>query len=89
MFAASEITRIIEEKIPGSIAIILDDAGDGEHFAGEVMSPSFVGKGLVAQHQEVYRALGRLMGAEIHALQLKTYTPEAWAKAGKPAKEQA
>lgn len=83
MFEASRIKQIIETAIPGSVALIVDDANDGEHFTGEVMSPSFVGKGLVAQHQEVYRALGALMGREIHALALKTFTPEAWAKAGK------
>lgn len=80
MFQASRIKEIIEAALPGSVAVILDDAGDGEHFSGEVMSPSFAGKGLVAQHQEVYRALGPLMGREIHALALKTFTPEAWAK---------
>lgn len=83
MFEASRIKQIIETAIPGAVAVIVDDANDGEHFTGEVMSPSFVGKGLVAQHQEVYRALGALMGREIHALALKTFTPEAWAKAGK------
>lgn len=83
MFAASRIQEMIEAALPGSVVHIVDDAGDGEHFSGEVMSPTFVGKGLVAQHQEVYRALGAHMGREIHALALKTFTPEAWAKAGK------
>ena len=83
MFEAARIKQIIEAAIPGAVANIVDDANDGEHFTGEVMSPSFAGKGLVAQHQEVYRALGTLMGREIHALALKTFTPEAWAKAGK------
>ena len=80
MFQASRIKELIEAALPGSTAVIVDDAGDGEHFSGEVMSPSFVGKGLVAQHQEVYRALGALMGREIHALALKTFTPDAWAR---------
>lgn len=83
MFQASEIKRLIEESLPGSVALIVDDAGDGEHFQGEVMSPSFVGMNLVKQHQAVYAALGARMGREIHALALRTYTPEAWQKAGK------
>ncbi len=83
MFQASEIKRLVESAIPGAVAIIIDDANDGEHFQGEVMSPSFVGMNLVKQHQAVYAALGPRMGREIHALALKTYTPEAWQKAGK------
>jgi stress-induced morphogen len=83
MFQASEIKRLIETTIPGSVALILDEAQDGEHFEGEVMSPTFSGISLVKQHQAVYAALGPRMGREIHALALKTYTPEAWAKAGK------
>lgn len=84
MFAASEIKRLIEAHLPGSVALISDDANDGEHFSGEVMAPQFVGLGMVAQHKAVYAALGARMGREIHALQLKTFTPEAWQKAGKP-----
>jgi len=83
MFQASEIKRLIEEALPGAVARILDEAQDGQHFEAEVMAPSFAGQSLVKQHQTVYAALGPRMGREIHALALKTYTPEAWAKAGK------
>lgn len=83
MFQAAEIKRLIEEAVPGARAEIVDDAGDGEHFSGEVVSPTFVGRSLVQQHQEVYRALGPRMGREIHALALKTFTPEAWQRAGR------
>lgn len=83
MFQASEIKRIIESAIPGARADVLDEANDGEHFVAEVTSPTFEGKSLVAQHQQVYKALGTLMGGAIHALALKTYTPEQWAKAGR------
>lgn len=83
MFQASEIKRIIEAEIVGSRAVVLDEANDGEHFAAEVVSPTFVGKGLVQQHQQVYKALGSLVGNAIHALALKTYTPEQWISAGR------
>ena len=83
MFQATEIKRLIEEALPGARADILDEANDGEHFSGEVVSPTFVGRSLVQQHQEVYRALGPRMGREIHALALKTFTPEAWQTAGR------
>lgn len=84
MFQASEIQRLIEAALPGSTVRISGD--DGEHFQGEVMSPSFAGMNLVKQHQAVYAALGARMGREIHALELKTYTPDAWQKAGKESK---
>lgn len=83
MFQASEIKRLIEAGIPGATAVVLDEANDGEHFVAEVVSPTFEGKSLVAQHQAVYRTLGTLMGGAIHALALKTYTPDQWQKAGR------
>ena len=55
-----------------------DDANDGEHFSAEVVSSAFAGKMLVAQHRLVYGALGDHMHSDIHALALKTYTPEKW-----------
>jgi len=87
MFQASEIKRLIEAALPGAVAVIADDAGDGEHFSGDVMSPSFTGQSLVQQHQAVYRALGRHLGTDIHALQLKTYTTEQWANSPHGRKE--
>lgn len=80
MFEPDEIKRLIEVALPGAIARVVDDAGDKEHFFAEVVAPAFAGKGLVQQHQLVYKALGSRMGNEIHALQLKTYTPDQWAK---------
>lgn len=79
MFQATEIKRLIEQAIPGSEAVVLDEAEDGEHFAADVVSPTFVGRSRVQQHQQVYAALGTLMGGAIHALALKTWTPDAWA----------
>jgi acid stress-induced BolA-like protein IbaG/YrbA len=52
---------------------------DGQHFEAVVVSPEFAGKNMVQQHQLVYRALGDRMRQEIHALSLRTFTPEAWA----------
>lgn len=53
---------------------------DGQHFEAVVVSPQFAGKNMVQQHQLVYKALGERMREEIHALSLRTYTPEAWAR---------
>ncbi|MBX9964778.1 MAG: BolA/IbaG family iron-sulfur metabolism protein [Burkholderiales bacterium] len=53
--------------------------GDGAHFEAVIVSPDFRGKTRIQQHQVVYRALGDRMRQEIHALSMKTYTPEEWA----------
>jgi acid stress-induced BolA-like protein IbaG/YrbA len=53
--------------------------GDGAHFEAVVVSPAFAGLARVRQHQLVYAALGERMREEIHALSMKTYSPEEWA----------
>ncbi|MGQ0577335.1 MAG: BolA family protein [Betaproteobacteria bacterium] len=53
--------------------------GDGHHFEAVIVSPEFRGKTRVQQHQVVYGVLGDRMREEIHALSMKTLTPEDWA----------
>lgn len=53
--------------------------GDGQHFFATIVSDAFVGKRLIQRHQLVYQALGDRMREEIHALSMKTLTPEEWA----------
>jgi len=50
--------------------------GDGEHFEALVVSEAFRGKSRVQRHQLVYVALGERMRGEIHALSMRTLTPE-------------
>ena len=57
----------------------IDVAGDGHHFEAVIVSPEFRDKSRVQQHQVVYKALGDRMREEIHALSMKTFTPEDWA----------
>ena len=57
---------------------LLEVAGDGAHFEAVIVSRTFAGKSRVARHQLVNRALGSQMGNEIHALSMKTLTPEEW-----------
>lgn len=57
----------------------LEVEGDGQHFSAVIVSPAFAGKRLVQRHQIVYAALGDRMRAEIHALSMKTLTPEEFA----------
>ena len=74
--SAMEIERLIKEGLPDAKVEIRDMAGDGDHYAAVVISPSFKGKSRVQQHQMVYTALQGKMGGELHALALQTSAPD-------------
>lgn len=73
---ASDIERLIKEALPDAKVTIRDLAGDGDHYAAEVISASFKGKTRIQQHQMVYAALKGRMGGELHALALQTSAPQ-------------
>ena len=56
--------------------------GDGQHFQAVVVSALFDGKSRVQRHQLVYAALGERMREEIHALSMRTLTPQEWRAGG-------
>ena len=56
--------------------------GDGQHFQALIVSGAFTGKSRVQRHQLVYGALGDRMREEIHALSMRTLTPEEWKSGG-------
>lgn len=72
---ADEIERLIRAALPDAEVTIRDLAGDGDHYAAHVVTPTFAGMSRVQQHKLVYDALGGRMGGELHALQLTTATP--------------
>ncbi len=74
--SAADIERFIKEALPDAVVDIRDLAGDGDHYAANVVSAAFMGKSRVQQHQMVYTALKGRMGGELHALALQTATPE-------------
>jgi acid stress-induced BolA-like protein IbaG/YrbA len=70
----------IEDSIRAGLPVThLQVSGDGAHFEAVIVSPSFAGLSRVKQHQLVYGALGERMRHEIHALSMKTYSPDEWA----------
>ncbi len=73
---AGEIERLIRNGIPDAVVTIRDLAGDGDHYAAEVVAESFRGKSRVQQHKLVYDALQGNMGGVLHALALQTSVPE-------------
>jgi stress-induced morphogen len=73
---AGEIESLIMAAIPDAKVTIRDLAGDGDHYAAEVVSAQFTGKSRVQQHQMVYQALKGSMDSDLHALALQTSAPE-------------
>ena len=55
--------------------------GDGHHFDAVIVSSAFEGKRMLECHRLVYDALGDRMRSEIHALSMKTYTPDNYPSA--------
>jgi len=75
----NEIEALIREAFPNAQIVVTDTAGDGNHFAAEVVDESFRGKNRVQQQRAVYAALkGKMDGpnGELHALALSTRAPE-------------
>ena len=69
----------IKQGIEAGIACEqVEVVGDGQHFQAVVVSGAFAGKSRVQRHQLVYAALGERMREEIHALSMRTLTPEEW-----------
>ena len=76
---AQEIEDLIRASFPDAKISITDLAGDGNHYAAEVIDESFRGKNRVQQQRAVYAALkGKMDGSngELHALALTTKAPE-------------
>ncbi|MEK0411799.1 MAG: BolA/IbaG family iron-sulfur metabolism protein [Methylophilaceae bacterium] len=73
---ANDIRESILEKLECEFVEILGE--DGSHFEGTIVSRLFEGLNRVKQHQMVFNALGDKMKSEIHALSMKTYTPNEW-----------
>ena len=71
---ADTIRQLIETGLPGSRAEVQGE--DGVHFEAGGVCAAFAGKLPLARHRMVYATLGEKMGGEIHALQLRTLTPE-------------
>jgi len=75
MIQPGAVKTYIQNSLPCEFVEV---RGDGQHFEAVIVSAAFRGKSRVQQHQIVYRALGDRMRDEIHALSMKTYSPEEW-----------
>jgi acid stress-induced BolA-like protein IbaG/YrbA len=75
MVTPDSIKHNIEERLPCELVQV---DGDGHHFEALIVSAAFQGKTPVQRHQLVYAALGDRMREEIHALSMRTLTPDQW-----------
>lgn len=79
MITPGQVKETIAAAIPDAQVEVQDLTGGGDHYQVIVVSSQFEGKGRVQQHQMVYGSLQQALSSEaIHALALKTYTPQAW-----------
>ncbi|MGC9503261.1 BolA family protein [Baaleninema sp.] len=80
MVSLDRVAELIKTELSDAEVQVRDLTGGGDHLEAIVVSEQFQGLSLVKQHQLVYSALQNEMASEtIHALALKTYTPEKWA----------
>jgi stress-induced morphogen len=73
---AEEIKQRIEAAIPGARAEVEDWTGGGDHFKATVTATAFAGRSRIEQHRLVYEVFGAEIGGPIHALSLKTQSPQ-------------
>ena len=73
-----KIEALIKNSLPDATVYVMDPYNDGQHFQALVISPSFESATLVEQHQMVMNPLREAFATDVHALGLKTFTPEKW-----------
>jgi acid stress-induced BolA-like protein IbaG/YrbA len=76
LFSVEQIKGVVEKGLPGAQVEVKDLTGTQDHYQVVIISDLFEGKGPVDRHRLVYGLFGSAVGAEIHALSLKTMTPK-------------
>ena len=77
MLTTDDVKKLIEEGIPGATAQVQDLTGTSDHFAVRVSAIAFAGKSLIEQHKLVHESLGEHLTTTIHAVDIRTFIPEA------------
>jgi acid stress-induced BolA-like protein IbaG/YrbA len=74
-----DIKRLIEAGLRDCVAMVEGD--DGRHFSVNVVSPDFIAKSRIQKQQLVYATINQyLTDGTLHAISIKTFTPEEWGK---------
>ncbi|NEP18203.1 MAG: BolA family transcriptional regulator [Leptolyngbya sp. SIO4C1] len=79
MIRPDQVETLIKQALPEAEVMVQDLTGTQDHYQATIVSPAFEGLNLVKQHQLVYKSVNSAMASgELHALALKTYTPQQW-----------
>lgn len=80
MVTPESIQKSIEQGMSTSYLKVV---GDGQHFEAVVVSGEFSGLSRIQRQQRVNKTLGDRMTTDIHALSMKTFTPQEWQEKNK------
>ena len=81
MISAERLEQMIKAELPDAEIVIQDLTGTQDHYQATIVTEAFAGLSLVQQHQLVYKSVNSVITTgELHALALKTYTPDEWAQ---------
>ncbi|WAS04650.1 BolA/IbaG family iron-sulfur metabolism protein [Gloeomargaritales cyanobacterium VI4D9] len=79
MLAPETLTQLIQTHLTDAQVELQDLTGGGDHWQAVIISSNFAGKNQVQRHQMVYQAVQSVLQSnELHALTMKTFTPEEW-----------
>ncbi|MEL6246940.1 MAG: BolA/IbaG family iron-sulfur metabolism protein [Cyanobacteria bacterium J06554_6] len=79
MIAPEQLKSMIEQALPAAQITVQDLTGTQDHYQATVVADAFADLNRVKQHQLVYQSVQTVMtSGDLHALSLKTYTPEQW-----------
>lgn len=77
-----QLKERIEKLSPETQVEVNDLTGTMDHYQAIVVSPVFSNKMMIEQHRMVFKLVqAEVDSGELHALTLKTYTPEQYEKA--------
>lgn len=76
MMQTDDVAKLVEQAFPDAEVQVTDLTGTSDHFGIRVVSDAFAGKTSIERHKMVHAALGRYLTREIHAIDLKTLTPD-------------
>ena len=74
--ASDKLKKILQAAFPDAVFHLDDMLGDADHYGLTITSEAFEGLNRVKRHQAIYKALGALMGNELHALSIRAHTPQ-------------
>jgi acid stress-induced BolA-like protein IbaG/YrbA len=74
------VAQLIRAGMPGAEVMV---TGDGSHFEAVVVSADFTGKTPIQKQRLVMATVKpQIESGELHALSIKTLTPEQWGERG-------